>query len=293
MKHIGMVGIGMMGHGIASNLLKHGWSLSVLEHPGNQPLTDLLAAGALTFKSPKELAEHSDVVILCVTGTPQVEAVLMGDGGVLQGLQAGAIVIDCSTAVPASTDKVAQAVNAAGGRFLDAPMTRTPKEAALGKLNLLVGGDDALFELCKPLLSCFAENIVHAGPVGAGHRMKLLHNYVSLGSVTLLAEAAACAQRAGVNPQTFVDVLAMGGGWGAALDRLKPYLANHDTSGLRFSMANALKDLSYYNEMALNTQADRTVALAIQHTLQSACNEGDPQALMPEIVDRIAKRSTV
>ena len=125
----------------------------------------------------------------------------------------------------------------------------------------------------------------------ANHRMKLLHNYVSLGSVTLLAEAAACAQRAGVNAQTFVDVLTMGGGWGAALDRLKPFLANHDTSGLRFSMANALKDLSYYNEMALNTDADRTVALAIQQTLQTACAEGDPQALMPEIVDRIAKRT--
>ena len=291
MKHIGMIGIGMMGHGIASNLLKHGWRLTLLEHPGNQPLTDLLAAGARTCQTPKQLAAQTDVVILCVTGTPQVEAVLMGHEGVLQGLQAGTLVIDCSTAVPASTDKVAQAVNAAGGRFLDAPMTRTPKEAALGKLNLLVGADDALFEQCKPLLSCFAENIVHAGPVGSGHRMKLLHNYVSLGSVTLLAEAAACAQRAGVDAQTFVDVLAMGGGWGAALDRLKPYLANGDASGLRFSMANALKDLSYYNEMALNTEADRTVALAIQRTLQTACTEGDPQALMPEIVDRIAKRT--
>jgi len=290
MKKIGMIGIGMMGHGIASNLIKHGWDLSVLEHPGNQSLTDLLAAGALTFNTPKKLAENSNVVILCVTGTPKSRPVLMGDEGVLQGLQAGSIVIDCSTAVPASTDKVAQAVHAAGGRFFNAPMTRTPKEAALGKLNLLVGGDDALFEQCKPILSCFAENIVHAGAVGAGHRMKLLHNYVSLGSVTLLAEAAACAQRAGVDAQTFVDVLAMGGGWGAALDRLKPYLATHDTSGLRFSMANALKDLSYYNEMALNTDADRTVSLAIQQTLESACAEGDPQALLPEIVDRIAKR---
>ena len=290
MKHIGMVGIGMMGHGIASNLLKHGWSLTVLEHPGNQPLTDLLAAGARTCQTPKQLAAQSAVVILCVTGTPQVEAVLMGEDGVLQGLQAGSLVIDCSTAVPASTDKLAQAVSAAGGRFLDAPMTRTPKEAALGKLNLLVGADLDLFEHCKPLLSCFAENIVHAGPVGAGHRMKLLHNYVSLGSVTLLAEAAACAQRAGVNPQTFIDILAMGGGWGAALERLKPYLTHADTSGLQFSMANALKDLSYYNDMARDTHADQTVATAIQRTIEAACAQGDPQALMPELVSRIAQR---
>lgn len=292
MKKIGMIGIGMMGHGIASNLLKHGQNLSVLEHAGNQPLDALLAAGAGTFKTPKALASHCDVIILCVTGTPQVEAVLLGDDGVLLGMRPGTIVIDCSTAVPTSTEKVSQLVMAQGGFFLDSPMTRTPKEAAEGRLNLLVGGDAKLFEECKPILSCFAENIVHAGPVGAGHRMKLLHNYVSLGTVTLLAEAAACAQLSGVNAQTFVDVLAMGGGWGAALERLKPFLANGDPSGLRFSMANALKDLSYYNEMAKDTHADRTVAEAIQRTLATACQDGNPQALLPEIIPMIAQRQS-
>lgn len=292
MKKIGMIGIGMMGHGIASNLLKHGQNLSVLEHPGNQPLDALIANGIKTFHTPKELAAHCDLVILCVTGTPQVEAVLMGDHGVLQGMQAGAIVIDCSTAVPSSTEKLAQRVIANGGRFLDAPMTRTPKEAAEGRLNLLVGGELALFDECRPVLACFAENIVHVGPVGAGHRMKLLHNYVSLGSVTLLAEAAACAQLAGVNAQTFVDVLAMGGGWGAALERLKPFLASGDPSGLRFSLANALKDLSYYNAMAQDTQADHTVSDAVQRTLEIACEQGDSQALLPEIISLFVKRAS-
>ena len=292
MKKIGMIGIGMMGHGIASNLLKHGQSLSVLEHPGNQPLDTLRAHGAQTFKTPKELAAHSDLVILCVTGTPQVEAVLMGEDGVLKGMQPGTIVIDCSTAVPSSTEKVAELVMASGGRFLDAPMTRTPKEAAEGRLNLLVGGDVALFEECQPILSCFAENIVHVGAIGAGHRMKLLHNYVSLGSVTLLAEAAACAELAGVNAQTFVDVLAMGGGWGAALERLKPFLASGDPSGLRFTLANALKDLSYYNAMAQDTQADHMVADAVQRTLEIACTQGDPQSLMPQIIPMLVQRKS-
>ncbi|MEY4694712.1 MAG: 2-hydroxy-3-oxopropionate reductase [Pseudomonadota bacterium] len=289
---IGMIGIGMMGHGIASNLLKHGHPLTVLEHPGNQPLDALLTAGARTVSNAKALAEQVDVIILCVTGSPQVEAVLLGEQGVLQGLKADSIVIDCSTAIPTSTEKIAAQVQAHGGRFLDAPMTRTPKEAAEGRLNLLVGGDAELFANCRPLLSCFAENIVHTGPVGSGHRMKLLHNYVSLGTVTLLAEAAACAQLSGVNAQTFVDVLAMGGGWGAALERLKPTLANGDTSGLRFSMGNALKDLSYYNQMAVDTQADRTVAEAVKNTLQTACQEGDPQALVPDLIRLLVQRST-
>lgn len=290
MTHIGMIGIGMMGHGIASNLLKHGHSLQVLEHPGNQPLDALLAAGARTCSTPEALAAQSDIVILCVTGTPQVEAVLLGEHGVLKGLRPGSVVIDCSTAVPASTEKVAALVIAQGAHFLDAPMTRTPKEAAEGRLNLLVGGDAALFERCRPILACFAENIVHTGPIGSGHRMKLLHNYVSLGTVTLLAEAAACAQRAGVDAHTFVEVLSKGGGFGAALDRLKPTLLSGDTSGLRFSMGNALKDLTYYNQMASDSQAEHTVAQAVQQTLQTACSEGGPNALVPELVALLAKR---
>lgn len=292
MTHIGMIGIGMMGHGIASNLLKHGHHLTVLEHPGNQPLDTLLAAGAQTCRTPQALAAQSDIIILCVTGTPQVEAVLLGDDGVLKGLRPGTVVIDCSTAVPASTEKVAALVMAQGGQFLDSPMTRTPKEAAEGRLNLLVGGDAALFERCRPILACFAENIVHTGPIGSGHRMKLLHNYVSLGTVTLLAEAAACAQRAGVDASTFVEVLSKGGGWGAALDRLKPMLISGDTSGLRFSMSNALKDLSYYNQMASDTHADHTVAQAVKNTLETACREGDPNALVPELITLLTKRPT-
>ena len=290
MKNIGMIGIGMMGHGIATNLLKHGHSLTVLDHPGNQPLVGLIASGAKVSKTAKELASHSDIIILCVTGTPQVEDVLLGEQGVLKGIAPGSIVIDCSTAVPTSTDRVSKLVIEAGCDFLDAPMTRTPKEAAEGRLNLLVGGDATLFEQCKPILACFAENIVHAGPIGAGHRMKLLHNFVSLGSVALMAEAAACAQSSGISAQTFIDVLAMGGGWGAPLERLKPYLSAGDASAMRFSLANSLKDLSYYNQMAQDMHADRTIAEAVRHTLDDACKEGNPQSFLPEIVPIIAKR---
>ena len=281
----------MMGHGIATNLVKHGHPLTVLAHEGNQPLEALIAQGVKTYQTPRALAEQSNIVILCVTGTPQVEAVLFGQDGVLQGLAPGSIVIDCSTAVPASTERIAKFVSDYGCHFMDAAMTRTPKEAAEGRLNLLVGAEPALFEQCRPLLACFAENIVHVGPVGAGHRMKLLHNFVSLGSVTLMAEAAACAQLAGIPPQTFIDVLAMGGGWGAPLERLKPYLTAGDTSNLRFSLANSLKDLSYYNQMAEDMKVDHTVAQAVKDSLTRACDEADPQALLPEIVSIIGRRS--
>jgi len=292
-KKIGLIGVGLMGHGIASNIVKHGHSLAVLEHPGNQPLDTLKAAGVSTFQTASELAAAVDVLLLCVTGSPQVEAVLLGEGGkggVLQGLRKGTVVIDCSTAIPASTERLAKVVAEAGGRFMDSAMTRTPKEAAEGRLNLLVGADDALFAECRPLLACFAENITHCGPVGSGHRMKLLHNYVSLGSVALIAEAAACAERAGVAPEVFIDVLGKGGGGGTALERLKPFLLSKDPSGLRFAMSNALKDLGYYTTMATDSHAARTIAEGVRQTLEGAMQGSDPQTLLPELVAVLAAR---
>ncbi len=286
--NVGMVGIGLMGHGIAGNIVKHGHRLCMLAHEGNQPLETLVAAGASVVHSAAELAARSDVVILVLTGSPQVEAVLTGPGGVLEGLRPGSVVIDCSTAIPSSTLRMAQAVQAAGSRFLDTPMTRTPKEAAEGRLNLLVGGDLDVLEQCRPLLRCFAENIFHAGPVGAGHSMKLLHNYVSLGMVSLLCEAAACAGQHGVAPEVFVDVLAKGGAGGIALERMKPWLLSKDPTGLRFSIANAAKDLGYYNTMASDGGAARDIAAAVLTTLQGALHKAEPGALMPELADMLA-----
>ena len=283
-RKIGMVGIGMMGHGIASNLLKHGHTVTLFEHTGNQPVDDLKSRGAASAGSLKELAARSEFVILVLTGSPQVEAVLVGAGGVLEGLQAGSVVIDCSTAIPSSTVRMAQAVQAAGSRYLDTPMTRTPKEAAEGRLNLLVGGDTEVLQACRAVLECFAENITHVGPTGAGHSMKLLHNYVSLGMVTLLAEAGACALRNGVAPEAFVDVLAKGGGGGIALERIKPYLLAGDPSGLRFSIANARKDLGYYNAMASDAGSPKHLAEAVLSTLQSAVDQGKGDAFVPELV---------
>lgn len=283
-----MIGIGMMGHGIASNIVKHGHPLAFLEHPGNQPVDALVAAGARPMPSIAALAAESDVVILCVTGSPEVESVLFQAGGLLESLRPGTLIVDCSTAIPSSTLKIADAVAKAGGRFIDAPMTRTPKEAAEGRLNLLVGGEAALFAEIRPLLACFAENIVHAGPVGAGHRMKLLHNYVSLGFSAVLAEAAACAQRANVDPHVFMEVLAKGGGGGVVLERLRPYIESKEIAAFRFSISNALKDIGYYTTMAGEMGASMATAQGIRQTLEGAVAAGLGGAAVPELIDLLA-----
>ncbi len=292
-QRVGMIGIGLMGHGIAGSIQRAGWPLNFLEHPGNQPVDGLVAKGAVAFTEGADLARHSDVIIICVTGTPQVEAVLFSEGGILQGIQPGTVVIDCSTAIPSSTVKIAEAVEAAGGRFLDAPMTRTPKEAAEGRLNLIVGGDPDLFEALLPLLRSYAENITHAGPVGSGHTLKLLHNFVSVGFSTVLAEAAACAERGGIDAEVLVDVLAQGGGAGTVLERLRPYILSRDPSGFRFSIANAHKDLGYYVAMASDLDAARETASGIAQVLGEAESLGFAQAPVPELVSILAdgKRS--
>ncbi|MGB3289756.1 MAG: NAD(P)-dependent oxidoreductase [Burkholderiaceae bacterium] len=290
--HIGLIGAGLMGSGIAASLLRHGFPLTVLEHPGNQPLDGLLAAGARTSKGVADLAAAADIVILCVTGSPQVEEVLFQKGGVLEGLRQGATVIDCSTAIPSSTLKIAKAVHEAGGRFLDAPMTRTPKEAAEGRLNLIVGGDREVFEACLPALQSYAENIAYAGGVGSGHQMKLLHNYVSLGFSAVLAEASACARQTGTDPQTFCDILAAGGGGGVVLNRLRPYIESEDPSGFRFSMSNALKDMGYYCTMAEEQGSHGALALAIKGLYAQAAQAGLDQSPVPVLIDHLSNLAT-
>jgi 3-hydroxyisobutyrate dehydrogenase-like beta-hydroxyacid dehydrogenase len=286
-----LIGVGLMGHGIARNLLKHGHDLTVLEHAGNQPLDELRSKQVKTTSDVKALAASCDVLMLCVTGSPQVEAILLGEGGALTSLKPGTIVVDCSTALPTSTERVAQAVHAAGGRFVDAAMTRTAKEAHEGRLNLLVGADAATFEQIRPLLACFAENITLCGFVGAGHRMKLLHNSVSLGFVALLAEVVACAQCAGIDPHVFVQVLAQGGGASAALERLKPFILTGDISGLKFAMGNAQKDLSYYTQMAQSCHSASAIAEAVQATYSQAVEQAGAHAMVPELVALLARRT--
>ena len=286
---VGLIGVGLMGHGIARNVAGKGYALVVLEHPGNQPLTELLGLGATTAQTPAALARQCDVIILCVTGSPQVEAVLTGDNGVLSAIKPGAVVIDCSTAVPASTVRMAQAVQAAGGQFIDAPMTKTSKAAHDGTLNLLVGGDAAVLAQVQPVLATFTEKVTHVGALGDGHRMKLLHNFVSVGQMTLLAEATACARKEGMNMQAFYDVLAGGGGAGVALDRFKSFILADDPSGIAFSISNAAKDLGYYAQMAHDAKAASKVADAAAATLKGQVDAGHGDAMLAETIALLAK----
>jgi 3-hydroxyisobutyrate dehydrogenase len=285
---IGIVGVGLMGHGIASNLQKNGWQIGFVDHPGNQPTDDLRQGGAWVADSPASLAARCDTIILCVTGTPEVEAVMTGKDGILAALSQGTVVIDCSTAVPDSTRRMAALVAEAGGTMLDAPMTRTPKEAAEGRLNLIVGGDRTVFEAKRPILESFAENITYAGEIGAGHTLKLLHNFVSLGFSAVLCEAAAASNKAGIDPAILHSVLAHGGGAGVTLDRLSPFILREETGALRFTLANSAKDLDYYCSMAGNLKAASAIAGSVRDTYKAEVERGNASRFVPELIKLLA-----
>ena len=287
-KRTGLIGVGLMGHGIAKNIISNGWQLDFLDHAGNQPVDDLLDAGATTHSTLGSLATACDTVILCVTGSPQVEAILLGEDSLLSVIKPGSTLIDCSTAIPESTRQLATAADKAGVHFIDAPMTRTPKEAAVGRLNLLVGGDADIFNQQLPLLQTFAENITHVGPVSSGHAMKLIHNYVSLGYSAVLAEAAAAANKAGIDAEELKHVLSTGGGKGVVLDRMSPYLTDKDTSGLEFSLSNSLKDIGYYTAMCSHIGATSNIAETVKDTYKGAVDDGKGHQYLPTLIDLLS-----
>ena len=247
MKSVGIIGVGLMGHGIAKHIcLSEQFHLHFLQHSGNQPVDDLIALNATAHEDPHQLASTIDVLILCVTGANDVHSILFGRNGIADTLSAGTTVVDCSTGLPDRTRLTAEKLADKHIEFADAAMTRTPKEAEQGKLNLIVGAAADVFDSINPLLSCFAEHIHHAGEAGSGQLLKLIHNYVSLGYANILAEAAASAKQYNINTQKLIDVLDVGGGKSVVLDRFAPYLLEGDESRLQFSMANAAKDIGYY-----------------------------------------------
>jgi 3-hydroxyisobutyrate dehydrogenase-like beta-hydroxyacid dehydrogenase len=290
---VGLIGVGLMGHGIGKNIVAKGYPLTVLAHHNRAPVEDLLAKGGKEAKSARELAQASDVIILCVTGSPQVEEAIFGKDGVLEGLRPGAVVVDCSTAEPGSTMKVAAAIAAKGGRFVDAPLVRTPKEAEEGRLGVMTGGDPEVIKEIRPILECFAEAIVHAGGIGAGHTLKLINNFIALGTAAAVAEGIATAARAGVDMTALRDVVSSGGANSVMFERLiKVPLANDDTAA-KFAISNAAKDLRYYTNMAENLPVAGFVAEAVHQTFIMALNRGYRDKFVPRLVDLICEVNNI
>lgn len=290
--NIALIGCGLMGHGIAKNLLRAGHKLTILNHPGNQPTDDLTNLGAELAQGLAATVTGRDVVFLVLPGSPEVQAVVIGQDGLLDLVEKGALVIDATSAEPEQTLKIAAALTARGIAYVDAPMTRTPKEAEEGRLNVLMGGTDEDVQRARAIVQAYAENIYHGGPVSAGHRLKLLHNFVSIGQVVVIAEAVAAAVTGGVDAKVLTDVLGTGGAGGVALERLRPFIQNQDLSAFKFAIKNAAKDLGYYTQMADAMGARHRAADAVRHVLTEALSEAGEDKMMPQLIEILSARSS-
>jgi len=282
---IGFIGVGMMGHGLAMNIARSGYPLLFLDNPGNQPVDDLYERGARSSARIVDIAQNSDVIVMCVTGSAQLEEIVLGRQGLLTGLGPGKTVVDCSTVEPHVSRRVAGRIEEAGSRFLDAPLTRTPREAELGQANVMVGGDTAVLEQVRPILETFSENIYHAGPGGTGATLKLLHNFISLGNCVLLSEAVVSARKSNVDIDTLIEVLSTGGGDSTALKRLAPYIRDGDDSSFRFSIANSAKDTGYYRNLAEHLGVSFVTAEAVHRVFDRAQGTGLGDQPVPQLMD--------
>ncbi len=285
MAAIGFIGAsGLMGHGMAKNLLAAGHALSLTVHRNRDRVADLLAAGAGEKKTPAELAAASEIVFLCVTGSPQVEASLEGPLGLLAGARPGLVIVDCSTSEPDSTARLREIAAKHDVVLVDAPLARTPIEAEAGKLNVMVGADGATFARLEPVLHAFAENVFHVGAPGAGHIVKLLNNFIGQAICTATAEAFAVGQRAGIDPQRLVDIVSLGA-VNSGLFQMMSKALQGDLGALRFELDNARKDVRYYTHLAEGLAIPTVVGEAVHQSLVIASALGYGKKFVPSLIE--------
>ena len=272
---IGLIGVGMMGHGMAKNLLAKGFPLTFKVNRNRDNLADLIAAGAQEASTNAQCAQSSDIVFICVTGSPQVEEIVYGKDGLLGAGRDGLIVVDTSTAEPASSAKIRADLAAKGIRLIDAPLARTPKEAEEGRLNTMVGAEAEDFKVIEPVLRAFCENIFHVGAPGHGHVLKLVNNMMAMSFAACTAEAFAVAAKAGLDLNKLYQVISAGGVNSGIFQMMATgMLKEGDLTGMKFAIGNAQKDLRYFTHMAEMLPVSTFMGEAAHQTFVQATNLG-------------------
>ena len=285
---IGFIGLGLMGANMVENLQNRGFEIVFIAR--KQDVIDkVLARGNATLaKTPKELAEKSDIVQLCVTTSEVVESLVYGDEGLMAGMKEGSVLIDFGTSIPASTQKIGADLAKKGVGMLDAPLGRTPAHATEGKLNIMTAGDKATFDKYLPMLEEQGENIFYLGALGAGHTTKLINNFMGMTTVTAMSQAFAAAELAGVDRQQLYDIMSAGPSNSPFMKFCKNYAVDGN-SDLGFSLNNANKDLRYFAQMVSDLGSKSLVAEATSSCLQSAVDAGMGDGNVPEIYDYFVK----
>lgn len=287
---IGFIGLGLMGAAMVGRLQDKGYPLTVLANRSRANVDAAVARGATEVSSAREVAENSDIVMLCMDTSDSVEARMRGEDGIIAGLQQGTVAIDFGTSLPESTRALGEEVAAAGGHYLDAPLGRTPQHAVDGLLNIMTAGDKGAFDRVEPVLKDLGENVFHLGELGAGHTIKLLNNFMGMTMANALCEAYIVADKAGIPRKLAYDVMAAGPLHSGMMDFVTAYAVDGDSTKLAFAIKNAAKDVGYYQQMADNAGISSSISSVPLANMQEAVDDGRGDAMVSEIVDFYAKK---
>ncbi len=226
---VGFIGLGIMGSGMTRNLLKAGFDLTVWNRTASK-MDPIVKEGAKAAENPADLAGQCDIIVLCVSDTPDVQEVLFSENGVFQGIKAGALVVDCSTISPIETQKFAKKLAKKDAHMLDAPISGGSEGAANGTLSIMVGGEAEQFKRALPVLEAMGKTITHVGGNGAGQMVKLVNQILVVNGMLALGEAFLFAQAGGLDLEKTLQAVAGGAAGSWALSNRGPQIIERDWS---------------------------------------------------------------
>ncbi len=286
---IGFVGLGLMGSAMVGRLQDCNYQLTVLGNKDRTGLDQALARGALEAASGVDLAKQSDVIMLCMGTSDQVEERILGEQGIISGLSSGKIIIDFGTSLPSSTKEISSKIADTGAVILDAPLGRTPHHAKDGLLNIMASGDKDAFDAVRTILENLGENVFYLGDLGTGHTIKLMNNFFGMTIANAMAEVFAVADAAGVSRQTVYKVISAGPLHSSMMDFISAFGLEGDKSKLEFAIKNAFKDVSYYRLMTQNLGINSIMSESASKALSQANDDGYANAMVCEMIDFFKK----
>jgi 4-hydroxybutyrate dehydrogenase/sulfolactaldehyde 3-reductase len=272
-QRVGFVGLGTIGRPMATNIVKNGFPLTVFDL-NQAAMASLIELGAEGRATAAEVARGSDVVITMVPDAPDVEKAALGSGGVIEGIRPGAIYIDMSTVDPGTSRRIGAAMREKGVRMLDAPVARMVDNAWAGTLSIMIGGDRADADEVMPILETMGDTFTYCGPLGTGHAMKLVNNYISAGIMALHTEALTFGVKAGLQLE---DIIKLVMSTYAGSRQLGEYLPSKPLRGNfepGFFTRLSRKDQRLALTLAKDMGVDTPVGRGVFEALETACAQG-------------------
>jgi 2-hydroxy-3-oxopropionate reductase len=272
-KQIGFIGLGIMGKPMSLNLLKAGFEVTVYNRTASRA-EQSVSRGARQAASPAEVAAETTVIITIVSDTPDVESVILGKNGVIEGIKPDSVVIDMSTISPDATRKITARLKEKGAHMLDAPVSGGEQGAIDGTLSIMVGGDTAIFERCLPVLQAMGKNIIHVGQNGMGQTVKLVNQILVAGTLNSVVEALVFAQKSGVDLDKAIDAVKGGAASSWQLVNLAPRIVERDFEpGFMIDLMH--KDLNIALRTAEEMKITLPVTSLVKEMYKSLQSEGE------------------